>query len=284
MKALKNNGLIKKIYDFFKMFFDHNLTSAAAEMAYFLIFAFFPLLMVVFASISMATHELELENSFFYYLIPDTIEDLIDSYIRHIGENSTISYLLIGIVLTLFTLSKFMTSLKRTIREIYHSHNYTFPFAEVVMSVIFSVLIISAFYVSLFVLVVGEQILRFIELHFDTVINIVKLKSLSKLLFIGIVIYSIISLFYFWIPNVKQKAKDIFPGTLFASLGWVIVSGLFSFYMNHFSNYSLIYGSIGAFIMLMLWIYMSCLIILAGAVINAMIYSKKYKKQKITKE
>lgn len=268
------NTLKNKILKFFKIFFENNLTSSAAEMAYFLVFAFFPLLMVIFASVSMATHELQLQNSFFYSLLPDIIEDLLNTYIEHIGENITISYLLIGIVLSLFTLSKFMKSLKRTIRKIYRSHDYTFPFAEAVMSVVFSVLLISAFYVSLFVLVVGEQILKFIELHFDTFINIVKLKYVFKFLFIGVVIYSVISLLYFWVPNVKQKFKDTLPGTIFTSFAWIIVSALFSFYMNNFSNYSLIYGSIGAFIMLLLWIYISCLVILAGAVINSIIFSE----------
>lgn len=262
------------IIRFFKTFFKNNLTSAAAELAYYLIFAFFPLLMVVHASFSMVLQEFDIKNTFFYSILPDVVEELLDVYIEHISSHSNTSFLLVGLVLTIFTLSNFIKSLKNTIRVLYRSHNYKSPVTEIGMSVVFSILIVAAFYLSVFLLILGGQVLKFIETHFQ-IISILKLQTFSRIVFTGIIIYAVVSLLYFLIPNVKQKIKDVFPGTVFTSLGWVLLSGLFSFYMNNFSSYSLIYGSIGAFIILLTWIYMSCLIILAGAVINALIYNKK---------
>ncbi len=272
MKLLRNKDSF--IIRFFKTFFKNNLTSSAAELAYYLIFAFFPLLMVVHASFSMVLQEFDIKNTFFYSILPDVVVELLDVYIEHISSHSNTSFLLVGLFLTIFTLSNFIKSLKNTIRVLYRSHNYKSHITEIGMSVVFSILIVAAFYVSVFLLILGGQVLKFIETHFQ-IISILKLQTFSRIVFTGIIIYAVVSLLYFWIPNVKQKIKDIFPGTVFTSLCWVLLSGLFSFYMNNFSSYSLIYGSIGAFIILLTWIYMSCLIILAGAVINALIYNKK---------
>ena len=272
MKLFKSKDSF--IFRFFKVFFKNNLTSSAAELAYYLVFAFFPLLMVVHASFSMVLQEFDIKNTFLYSILPDVVEELLDAYIEHVSTHSNTSFLLVGVLLTIFTLSRFIKSLKNTIRVLYRSHNYKSPVTEIGMSLVFSVLIISAFYASVFLLILGGQLLKFIETHFH-IISIIKLQTFSRIAFTGIIIYAVVWLLYFWIPNVKQKAVDIFPGTIFASVCWVLLSGIFSFYMNNFSSYSLIYGSIGAFIMLLTWIYMSCLIILAGAVINALIYNKK---------
>ena len=278
MRFFKNKDSF--LHRFFRLFFRNEITAASAEMAYFLIFAFFPLLMVIHASFSMAIQGFDIENTFFYSLLPNVIEDLLDTYIQHISANSNMSFLVLGIVLTVYTLSKFMKSTKRTVRRIYRSHGYSLPIAEWGVSIVLSVLIIVAFYVSLFLLILGGQILAFIERTFP-VFNVIKIQSISRFLFTAAVIYSVVTLFYLWIPNVRQKLYDVFPGTLFTSVCWVLVSSVFSFYMNHFSNYSVIYGSIGAFIMLLLWIYMSCLILLVGAVINAVLYAKKSTECKV---
>lgn len=251
-----------------RLILQNELTAAAAEMAYYLVFAFFPLLMVVHASLSMVLSDYDIQNTFFYSLLPDMIEELVKTYLDHIGENGDLSFLFLGIFLTIYTLSKFMKSAKRTIRRIYPSQRGKTLFTEWGISIILSFLIIAAFYVSLFLLILGGQILGFLE-SLVPAFRALHLESLTRILFTAATIYTVVTLFYLWIPHVKQSFWDVLPGTVFTSVCWVLVSSLFSFYMNHFSKYSLIYGSIGAFIMLMLWIYMSCLILLLGAVVNA---------------
>ena len=242
-------------------------------MAYSLVFAFFPLLMVIHASFSMAISGFAIEQTFFYSLLPDVIEELLDSYIEHISANSNLSFLFIGIILTVYTLTRFMKSMKRTVRRIYGSADHKNPFAEIGISVTFSILFVGAFYVSLILLILGGQIMEFVEIHF-TEFSLIRIRTFSRFLFTAAIIFSVVLLFYYHIPNVHHKAKHFIPGTVFTSAAWVLVSGIFSFYMNNFSNYSVIYGSIGAFIMLLIWIYMSCLILLIGACINAVLYHK----------
>jgi membrane protein len=76
-------------------------------------------------------------------------------------------------------------------------------------------------------------------------------------------------LIYKYLPNRKLKFNNIMIGTIFATFGWVSASLLFSFYVNNFANYEIIYGSLGGIFALIIWLYISTLIILLGGELNA---------------
>ena len=77
--------------------------------------------------------------------------------------------------------------------------------------------------------------------------------------------------------NYKYSIKMIFPGSLFSAAGWIIISLAFSYYVKHFNNYTMIYGSIGGIIVLLLWLYWSTGILLLGSALNAVLISEKKK-------
>jgi membrane protein len=74
---------------------------------------------------------------------------------------------------------------------------------------------------------------------------------------------------YYFGPNVKQDLRQIAPGTLFAIIAFIIVSYLFSLYLRYAPSYYAVYGSLGAVIILMLWLYLMAFIMYLGAEINA---------------
>ena len=74
---------------------------------------------------------------------------------------------------------------------------------------------------------------------------------------------------YYVTPGYKVKFRTLWPGALFAATGWSALSSLFEIYMGRFSNYVTLYGGIGAFLGLVLWLYAIALLILLGAELNA---------------
>ena len=69
------------------------------------------------------------------------------------------------------------------------------------------------------------------------------------------------------------KLKDSIPGAIFTTLGWLVTSTIFSYYVNNFSRYTITYGSLGGIIILLIWLYISSIIIVLGGEINA---TKRY--------
>ena len=81
-----------------------------------------------------------------------------------------------------------------------------------------------------------------------------------------------VSLIYWAVPNVNQPFQFITPGAALAVISWLVASLAFSFYLRNFADYSVIYGSLGAAIALLLYFYISATVLLLGAEVNAAIY------------
>jgi membrane protein len=76
-------------------------------------------------------------------------------------------------------------------------------------------------------------------------------------------------LIYYFGPNVKQDWRSIMPGTLFAVTAFIVISYLFSLYIRYAPSYSAVYGSLGAFVILMMWLYLMAFIMYLGGEINS---------------
>ena len=74
-------------------------------------------------------------------------------------------------------------------------------------------------------------------------------------------------------PNLKLKAISILPGSIFATVSWTLVSRLFGYYIDHFSSYIKTYGTIGAFMAFIIWLYITGYILIIGAEINAIFHN-----------
>jgi membrane protein len=79
----------------------------------------------------------------------------------------------------------------------------------------------------------------------------------------------VMALVYYLAPDVEQQWQWITPGSIVAVLGWLLASLGFSYYVNHFGSYNATYGSIGAVIVLLTWMYVSGFFVLVGGEINA---------------
>ncbi|WP_288157567.1 YihY/virulence factor BrkB family protein, partial [Faecalibaculum rodentium] len=85
----------------------------------------------------------------------------------------------------------------------------------------------------------------------------------------AIMTIALIILYRCSIPT-RVPFKTLLPGIVFSIIAWVISSIAFSFYVENFGDYSVIYGTLGAFVILLLWLYLTGLIFLAGSEINAL--------------
>jgi membrane protein len=83
----------------------------------------------------------------------------------------------------------------------------------------------------------------------------------------------IFALIYKYTPSTTKenriKIKSTLFGSIFSTLGWIIASILFSFYVNNFANYAVTYGSLGGVIVFLMWLYIISMLIILGGEINA---------------
>lgn len=86
------------------------------------------------------------------------------------------------------------------------------------------------------------------------------------------ILFITIALLYTFVPYNNLGFKEAIPGTIFSTLSWSLVSYGFAIYVNNFGNYSAVYGSLGAIIILMIWLYITGIILIVGGELNHILY------------
>ena len=124
------------------------------------------------------------------------------------------------------------------------------------------------------ILLTANITLRLLPQNFGGITDIIlSLRYFSRVL-VWLLAFIALLWLYRWIPNTEVQWSEAAWGAMLASLGSVLATSLFSWYLGSgsgLSNYNLIYGSLGAFVALMVWIYLISIIVLFGAHISSSI-------------
>lgn len=245
----------------------------AAQLAFYLILALFPFILVLVSLIGTFSSE-EFARSvlqYFEQVMPREVYWIIESYLSDTisGSNPAPGLFSIGIALTLWPMSNAFAALMSALNKAYDVEE-TRPFWKLrgialLMTLGLSVMMLIGVLLLIFGPDIGRIVASFFGLSsvFELAWNIVRWPvALFFLMFT-------LALIYYFAPNANQPFRWITPGGFIAILLWVLASLAFRFYVSNFGSYDEIYGSIGAVIILLLYLYISSLTILFGAELNA---------------
>ncbi|WP_428331076.1 YihY/virulence factor BrkB family protein [Mucilaginibacter sp.] len=145
------------------------------------------------------------------------------------------------------------------------------------IALILTLVISTSLLIALTIMTAGESLIGFLKSHIDGKSNFwIYMIAFSRWIIVIAIFFVTISLLYRYGPANKQKWSFLSTGSIMATILAILTSMGFSYYINHFSSYNKVYGSIGTLIILMLWLYLNSLILLIGFELNASIdYSKR---------
>ncbi len=252
-----------------------DLTGLAAECSYYLILSIFPFLIFLLSVIGLTSIDESMLINQIEALLPSESASIVLNTIESIMESGNITLLSFGMVTTLWSALKGIRALIKGVNIAYNTIENR-PFWETLLLALFSTLGIPMLIIlSFFFLVFGEKIGEFLFGFLGITGIFQALWYQLRFVFPVLMLIFSFSLFYKFVPNQKLRFRQVLPGALFASLGWISISLLYSTYINRFGNYSMIYGSLGGIIILLIWLYISSIIILIGGELNATIYQSK---------
>lgn len=273
---MKTNRAILFFKQLFRVYFGDRIDEESAALSYYLLFSFFPASMIMYASLAMIRIDISWFDNVFTNLMPDQVSTIINQFFRHLAAQDNVTFLILGIFMTLYTMTRYMKSLETKIKSMYHTKPKGNLFAQWSISLVFSLLVICAFYLTLLLLMTGENLFDFIGKYIHISSIFIRLWLFLRFIIIGACVFLVVFLVYCVLPGVRQKISDIIAGTFFAMISWVVISAVFSYYMNNIARYSFLYGSIGAFIILLLWFYLTNTLLLTGCAINSIRYNEKH--------
>ena len=142
------------------------------------------------------------------------------------------------------------------------------------LSVVYTVLFLLVLLLTMALHVLGIGLLHWLPLEespiFTFLENVVDLRFFL-LLAVQIVLFC---LMFAFLPNRRSRLRDVFPGAVFASLGWLIFTQLYSLYIEYFAGLSIVYGSVYAVALSLLWLYFCISIVFYGGALNQWLQKK----------
>lgn len=250
---------------------EDEVTDRAAALSYYLLFALFPALLFLVALLGFLPLS-GLQQRLMSYVVTVLPPDAAQTVERTLGEtlDSNRSGLLsLGALLALWAGSNGMASVISTLNVAYDAEEsrpwWKRRLLAVVLTVAFSVFIIATLILLVFGPKIGAAVAGWMGLGdvFKLVWNVVSLPVVIACALVGV------SLVYYLAPNIRQRWRWITPGAVLALACWLGMSYGLQFYVGRFANYNATYGSIGGVILLMLWLYLTGVVLLVGAEVNA---------------
>ncbi|HEV8318112.1 MAG TPA: YihY/virulence factor BrkB family protein [Vicinamibacterales bacterium] len=254
-------------------FWKDNCLGLAAQLAYYFFFALFPALLFLIALASYFPLDTLIDDMFRLLggFVPPEILSIITDQIKKISEGQQGGLLTIGVLTALWSSSSAMTAAIDTLNRAYDVEEGR-PWWKVRLTAILLTVGVALFILVSFALVVAgptvaERLANVWGLGpaFEWTWKILQWPIVFALASIGI------ALIYYFAPDVKQDWIWLTPGSVFATLLWLLATLGFKFYVANMGKFTETYGAIGGVMVLMLWFYISGLVILIGAEMNAVI-------------
>lgn len=255
-------------------FFEHNVGKNAAALAYYLLFALFPLLIFISNLLGLVNLDVNAIIQALQQFLPRDIVEIVGSYLDHVSHTSSHSLLWFALVFSVWFPMRAAKGLMDDVRLAYNLKKPKHPITYTLRQLAYTIILLIVIALTLLFSTLGEQVVSFIvELvpnnHLKISDYLLTFWQYVRFLLIGLLMFAALGTLYAASLDKRQPMKAMLPGITAALLSWMAVSIGFSFYVEHFANYSVIYGTLGAVIVLLMWLYITATILIMGAEVNA---------------
>lgn len=262
---------MEKIWNNIKQFCSnlstHNVSEYTAQCAYYTILSFIPFIMLIATLVQYSGISKENITSTIQSLMPTTMSETTIDIIQEVYSKS-VGTISISAIFVLWSAKKGFYALSKGLQNIYETKQKNNFIKLQVRSLILTAFLVLIIVAVLFTSVFGKIIISYLTEKFNLSHNVTSIFNISKF---GIyaVLFIVLLLIYKFVPGGgKQKVLKQCPGAAVATLGWYIISDIFSIYLDTFKGFSVMYGSLTTIVLAMMWVYFCMYIILIGAEIN----------------
>lgn len=269
------NKCIVYIKDLIKRFNSDDVLALSSQLSYSLLFSFFPLIIFLMILIGMSTISSEDVLIGLKRLVPMSTFNLIHGTIVEVVDTKRGHLIPLSLIFIVWSASTGFSAVIKALNKAYDEEEHRSFIKVQIIALLFMLSLIFILIGTILLLVFGEGFGKAISISLGLSIYFIFTWNIIRYIIIGFAMILIFAFLYHYTPCRRLRWIEVIPGSIFATVGWIIVSIAFSFYVNNFGNYSLIYGSLGAVIALLTWLFLSSIIIIMGGELNAVILFNK---------
>ena len=281
MKKLPNTPAVRKTLSFMDYMSSLRIGINGSSTCYFIVLSLFPFLLLILSLLRYTGLEVEHLTILLSRILPKTMMPSVERLVVSTYRSSSGTLVSISAVISLWTASRGVYGILLGLNGVYHVEEDRSLFYTRVVSVLYTFAFLVVLLLTLVLNVFGDIIMEHISAEkgalwfLDQAINL----RFSVMLLMQTLLFTAV---YMVFPNKHNRFRESLPGAVLTSLGWLVVSNLFSIYMEYFPNYANIYGSMAGIALGMLWLYICINIVFYGGVLNhhlAQFYKKRAEKK-----
>jgi membrane protein len=263
-----------------------NTTGLAGQMAYTLLIALAPVLLFLWHLLGLfGTDPAKLHGMFSIlksFMPPDPkVQDILDAAAASVVVTGSSGLLAnAGIVLGIYFGTVFIATISRALSHTYgvtETRNWWSKY-------IISFLLLFWFGVAIFLcfsaVVFGETLAGLAEVNFQLGFPLQEWVAALSLPLTAVALILLALILYLLTPENYLTIRQALPGAMFFSIGWITVTKLFQLYVARYSRYDATYLALASIIILLTWMYLTCLFLLLGGKINAILRREREKRRK----
>ncbi len=260
---------------------DNDFFGMASEMSYMCCLGIFPMMLFLTGVFGwLGKHEfMRPIFAFMASIMPGDSMSLVQTVLKEvIFYNKGGFWSVLGFIITCFLTTNMVAIIAKGLNRAYkisetRSFLYTRAVAFLMVCVDTAVL-----FLTINLIIFGKIIINFCVVYLNLGQTFADIWLIFRWPIAFFALYLMAFLHYYLLPDMKGseklKLKSTVPGTFFFCISWLIGSGCFAIYVNNLHTYNFVYGTIGAFAVLMVWLYYTSILMLIGATINSTVYNR----------
>lgn len=278
MRTVKDSLPVAVIRQMLSRYFTDKVGQSAAELAYYLLFSLFPLLIFLNAALSTLNFSPELLLEKLNIVLPEEIVALFTEYMDYIGSLKSDVLLYAGLLLTVFMLFRAVNSLTGSVMTVYRiRRDGVLHYFGVLM---FCLLLLVAVFVFLLVLILSGNLLSGLGRYLYIPKLFLQLWDMLRLFLVPLCLLLMLWAFYHMVGRGQHRLRESLPGAVFSLVLWISMTMAFSYYVANMGGYSLLYGSLSTIMVLMLWLWLTGVVLIMGGVFNHTLLEEQNRRDK----
>lgn len=268
MKEIPKGGLIGRTYHLVRHLQSLDVPLYAANAGFFMILSLFPALVLVLSLLRFTGLQVSSLVEVLATILPEALMPTVEDLVLSTYENSSGALVGISALTAIWSASKGIFGLMTGLNRVYGvSEDRGWLYTRLI-SVVYTFIFFGLVILTLTLHVFGGTLLKMLPITRSRFFRILGRIVDFRFILLLVLQTIVFMLIFAFLPNGRNRIRDTIPGALLASLGWLVISNLFSLYVENFASLTNIYGSVYAIALSMLWLYLCLSLIFYSAAFN----------------
>ena len=253
-----------------RRYHSHGVARSCAALTYYLVFAAFPLLVLLGTLPGALGLESESLLRSMEDFVPQPVTALVGRYWQDVEQNGGQRLLWSSLIFSLWLPMRATDCLLYALGRAFGSLKPT-GLRQKVRTLLFTLWLMVTLSLSLLLITVGRRALVYVSARLGLPDWVAGAWNAARFVLLGLVLSAALAILYLLALGRRRPLRQVAPGVAVSLAAWMVLSAGFSYYVEHLAGYTLLYGSVTAVVVTLLWLYMSGLVLIMGAELNAVL-------------